>query len=678
MKKHDAQKRISKLRKLLEYHRALYHTFDDPDVSDAAFDALKNELEDLEKKYPEFGKNDSPTQKVGGEVLEKFEKVRHETPMLSLNDAFSESEMEEWVSRLERYLSLFSGSIRKSSFYCELKIDGLAVELIYEKGVLVQGSTRGDGKVGENVTENLRTIPSIPQKLEKMGKWDIPDHLVVRGEIFIEQKNFERINREQEKKGLKLYANPRNLAAGSVRQLDSKITASRGLRAFQYDIAAYSSGRFETHEEKHKALASWGFEVNPHNKRVDSLDQVFVFRDAWEKKREKLAYEIDGVLAILDDNALFERAGAVGKAPRGAVAYKFAPREATTRVLNIKVQVGRTGVLTPVAELDPVRVGGVVIAHATLHNADEIKRLGLKIGDTVLVSRAGDVIPKITKVIPELRDGKEKSFHMPKRCPVDDAPVMSDGVLFRCSNKGCGARHKKSLYHFVSRGAFDIRGLGKKLIDKFLDEGLIADFADIFLLEKGEIEILERLGEKSASNIVEEIASKKEITLPRFLYSLGILHVGEETAHLLAEEVFGKAKRITDLVKVMNKIKAEDLEEIQDIGPKVAESIYTWFQDVRHKELLKRLEGAGVKLRFIKEKKGVLEGKTFVFTGSMSRELGEAKERVRSLGGSVSESVSKKVDYVVSGENPGSKREKAEELGITILDEKGFERLLGN
>lgn len=679
MKRDEVRKRIIKLQKLIEYHRMLYHTFDTPEISDAAFDALNNELKTLERAYPEFVKKNLVTQKIGGNVLEKFEKVSHKTPMLSFNDAFSEEEMHEWQERVKNYL-LSLGEKNRDEFYCELKIDGLAIELQYENGALVQGSTRGDGYVGEDITENIKTISTVPQMLTQLGKWQIPQYLTVRGEVFITKKELDRINREQEKKGLRPYVNTRNLAAGSVRQLDSSITALRKLNSFQYDIVTKTDFPIATHEEKHKILASWGFVINPHDKKVRSLDEVFRFRNIWEKKRNELEYEIDGVVVIQNNNTLFERAGVVGKAPRAAVAYKFPPKEATTIVQGIKIQVGRTGVLTPVAELDPVFVGGVTIAHATLHNYDEIKRLGIKIGDTVIVNRAGDVIPKIVRVLPELRTGKEKIFKMPSRCPVDGGEIIEEGALYRCKNITCGARHKEQLYHFVSRGAFDIRGLGQKVIDRFLDEGLISDAPDIFTLEKGDIAVLERFGEKSAENIVNEVRAKKNIILPRFLYSLGILHVGEETARLLSEKASEK-KDITSPKNVFlffSGLSKESLQQIPDIGPKVAESIFSWFSREKNRKLVEKFDTVGV--RIVQEKRSKeekLRGKIFVFTGTLvSLERESAKERVRSLGGEASETVSQKTSFVVAGENPGSKIEKAKKLNVQVLTEKEFLALL--
>ncbi len=704
MNKTEARERIEHLKKVINRERYLYHVLDTQDLSDAALDSLKKELFDLEQQFPDLVTPDSPTQRVAGKPLKEFAKVRHVERMTSFNDAFSEEDVHAWFTRLTNYLGLSSAtfSVRGKTgagvapFYCELKIDGLAIELEYENGIFVRGSTRGDGLIGEDITQNLRTVEAIPLKLlesdeaaANLKKMFLdqkayalnPKHLVVRGEVFLTKKEFTKINKEQEKKGLKPYANPRNVAAGSVRQLDPAITASRRLDSFQYDIVTDIGQTY--HEEEHLLLKAFGFKTNPNNKPAETIAQAFAFRDHWAKHREKLDYEIDGTVIIVNDNATFERAGIIGKAPRAAIAYKFSPREATTVVEEIKVQVGRTGALTPVAVMRPVNVGGITITHATLHNADEIARLGLKIGDTVIVSRAGDVIPQVTKVLTELRTGKEKAFRMPERCPVDGSRVARDGAIHRCSSKDCGAKHREFLYHFVSRGAFNIEGLGPKIIDRFIDEGLISDAADIFTLEEGDIAALERFGEKSAENIVQEVAEKKKVPLARFLYALGILHVGEETAALLAKsfEFPHAAGRVAikEILKVFETLSLEDLQKVNDIGPKVGQSIYDWFRESRNVKFLERLEKAGVMVTTEPRsaRSGKLARKVFVLTGgleSMSREA--AKERIRELGGEASESVSKKTDYVVAGSEPGSKYEKAKKLGVKVIDEKEFVSML--
>ncbi len=683
MEKSSARERISQLKKIINYHRHLYHVLDKQEISDEALDSLKKELFDLEARFPDLATADSPTQRVGGEPLKEFKKVVHATRMNSLNDAFSEDDMRAWIERLHNYLKSQISNLKSQDFYCDLKMDGLAVELVYRDGLLAQGSTRGDGLIGEDITHNLRTIEAIPLALEL--KDGAPEELVVRGEVFLTKKEFARINREQKAKGGKPYANPRNVAAGSLRQLDPKITASRKLNFYAYGIASGGQEhlkKYPTRESEYAALNSFGIRTNPEGKTAKSLEEVFAFHKTWAKGREKLPYEIDGVVVSINDNRVFEAAGVIGKAPRAAVAYKFSPREATTIVESIVVQVGRTGALTPVAVMRPVNVGGVTITHASLHNADEIERLDLKIGDTVVVSRAGDVIPQITRVLPELRTGKEKPFRMPDTCPVDGSRVVRDGAISRCSSPVCGAKHKESLYHFVSRGAFNIEGLGPKIIDRFLDEGLIADAADIFSLAEGDIKALPRFGEKSASNIVSEIAAKKKISLPRFIYSLGILHIGEETANVLAKQVSSvrcQVSRPTELVKFIKSFSLEKLQEIPDVGPKVAESIYDWFRNARNIRLLEKLQKAGVLIwgqgsRVTGQK---LAGLSFVLTGTleaMSRDA--AKERIRELGGDVSESVSKQTSYLVAGAAPGSKYEKAQKLGVKTLDEKEFLKLI--
>jgi DNA ligase (NAD+) len=687
MNKKEAKLRIEKLKKLINYHRYLYHVLDRQEISEAALDSLKKELFDLEQKYPEFITPDSPTQRVGGKPLEKFEKVRHPAPMLSFNDAFSEQDMKDWEERIKKLLT--EQEIKKLDYFCELKFDGLAIELIYENEILKTGSTRGDGIIGEDVTQNLKTIEAIPlslrekeemiKDLEKEGLREIAQtikkkglkRVVVRGEALISKKEFERINKEQEKKGLPKYANPRNIAAGSIRQLDPKVTASRRLDAYLYDLISDLGQK--THEQEHKILKILGFKVHKDSKYCKSLKEVFEFHKFWQKKRDTLPFEIDGLVVQVNNNEIFEKLGVVGKAPRGAIAYKFPLKQAETIVEDIKVQVGRTGAVTPVAHLKPVEVGGVTITRATLHNEDEIKRLGVKIGDTVIVGRAGDVIPEVVKVLKELRTGKEKEFRMPKKCPVcGQKLVKPEGeVIWRCSNPNCSARQRRALYHFVSKGAFDIEGLGPKIIDQLLEEGLISDAADIFELKEGDLIPLERFAEKSAENLVRAIKNKKEISLARFIYALGVPQVGEETAQDLAEH-FGNLEKLKTAT-------LEELLQIKDIGPETANSIYSFFREKRNLNLIERLLKAGVKIISPSKAKisKKLAGKTFVFTGGLKRySREEAKEKVRQLGGEVSESVSKKTDFVVVGESPGSKFEKAKKLGVKTISEEEFLKML--
>ncbi len=698
MDRKEAQERIEKLKKEINYHRYLYHVLDKPDLSDAIFDSLKNELEELEYKFPDLITPDSPTQRVGGEPLKEFKKVNHPIPMVSFNDAFSEQEMHEWE---KRYSDFLNNDLEKTDFkyYCELKIDGLAIELEYENGSFKTGSTRGDGKVGEDVTQNLKTVQAVPLRLlekdhiiknlknsgltamaEKLEK-NFPKTIIVRGEVFLNKKDFERLNKEQEKIGGKAYANPRNVAAGSIRQLDPKITAARNLDFFAYSLVT-DFGQI-THEQEHTILKSLGFRINSHNEPVKDMTGIFNFHQKTQKIREKLAYEIDGIVVILNSESDFKKAGIRGKAPRAAIAYKFSAREATTKVLDIQIQIGRTGALTPVAIMEPVGIGGITVSRATLHNYDEIQRLGVQIGDTVSVSRAGDVIPQVNEVFKNLRTGKEKEFKMPNQCPMCDSPIKKDegGVIYRCLNKNCFARSKENLYHFVSKPAFDIKGVGPKIIDRLLEENLIHDASDLFILKEGDLSVLERFGEKSASNIIKSINSKKSIELHRFIYSLGIIHVGEETA--IALEKFISAKKIinkpTELLSIMEKVSAEDLQEIPDIGPKVAESIYHWFQGEKNKKFINELESNGIVFKTVEKNSSnkKLANLTFVLTGSletMSRD--EAKEKIRDLGGKISSDVSKETDYVIVGSEPGSKYDKAKELNIKILNEEELIKMI--
>ena len=681
MTKKEAKQRIEKLRELINRHRYLYHVLDRQEISDSALDSLKKELFDLEKNFPEFITSDSPTQRVGGKPLAKFVKIRHSSPMLSLNDAFSKEDMEDWFARISKLLDKSKAS--QIDFYCELKIDGLAIELIYENGIFKTGSTRGDGITGEDVTQNLKTIESIPLKIGgASGGYKNTGIFIARGEVFIPKKEFYKINKEQERKNLPIFANPRNLAAGSIRQLDPKITALRRLNFFAYEIIAGKDSK--THEQKHEILKFLGFRTNSYNRYCRTLKEVFDFREECQKMRGKLPYEIDGIVAIINSNEIFDGLGTVGKTPRGAIAYKFPVKQATSVVEDIKVQIGRTGVLTPVAYLRPVEVSGVIISRATLHNDDEIKRLGLKIGDTVIVGRAGDVIPDVIKVLPELRTGEEKEFKMPKTCPVCASKIEKpEGeTLYRCSNPYCFAQQKKYFYHFVSRGAFDIRGLGPKIIDKLMAESLVSDPADLFKLKEGDIAPLERFAEKSAKNLIGAIQKNKEIALPRFIYALGIRNAGEETSFDLAE-IFSAQNKSLSGWEIVNKIKSagpEELQKIKDIGPVVARSIEKWFSRKINADFLKKLQEAGIKIIISKIQKSEnrkLSGLVFVFTGellSLSRE--EAKRKVRELGGQVSESVSKNTDFVVVGEKPGSKLSKAGKLGIKNISEREFLKLI--
>ena len=687
MTKAEAKKRIEKLRELINKYRYSRHVLDKELVSIEVEDSLKKELFDLEQKYPEFITSDSPTQRVGGKPLEKFEKVRHPQPMLSFNDAFSEKDMEDWLDRISRLLT--PEEVRKIDFYCEPKLDGLAIELIYENGIFSKGSTRGDGIIGEDVTQNLKTIEAIPLKLreidevvkdlEKEGLKEIAENIrknslrevVARGEAIITKKNFKKVNKEQEKSGLAIFANPRNLAAGSIRQLDPKITAKRHLDSNAYDLI--SDFGQKTHEEEHKILHSLGFKTNnKYSKYCKDLKEAFEFREYWLKNREKLPNEIDGVVVQINNSEIFEKLGVVGKAPRAAIAYKFPLKQATTKIRKVRFQVGRTGSITPVAYLEPVEVGGTTISRATLHNEDEIKRLGVKIDDTAVVGRAGDVIPEIIRVLPELRTGKEKQIRFPRTCPACGKRLIKPAgeAIWRCPNRDCDARKREFLYHFASKKAFDIEGLGPKIIDQLMDENLISRAPDIFELKEGDLIPLERFAEKSAKNLVEAIENSKEISLARFIYSLGIRHVGEETAIDLAN-YFGSVDKL-------KKVSREELEKIPDIGGVVAESIYIWFQQKRNQKLIEDLIRLGIKILPPEKVGKKLAGKTFVLTGTLETlTRSEGERKIRMLGGHPTSSVSKQTDYLVVGENPGSiKLEKAKKLGVKTLTEKEFLKML--
>ena len=665
MNKPQAKERIYKLRKEINHHRYLYHVLDRQEISDAALDSLKEELVKMEKEYPEFITSDSPTQRVAGEPLKEFKKVAHAKPMLSLEDVFDNEEFNQWLGRVIKFAELE----KPPEIFAELKFDGLALALIYEGGILKTAATRGDGQTGEDVTQNIKTIEAIPLLLRKSSITEkfLRKKIEVRGEVLISKENFERINKEQAKNGNQIYANPRNLAAGSVRQLDSNITASRRLDFYAYGIA--SDLGISTHEEEHKVLSEFGFKTDKFAKSFFNPEGIFEFHKKIAGIREKIGYGIDGIVIQVNDHGLFRRLGVVGKAPRGAVAFKFAPIEATTIVENIVVQVGRTGALTPVAHLRPVRIGGVTVSRATLHNEDEIKRLDVKIGDTVIVGRAGDVIPDVKKVIVNLRTGREKKFQMPINCPMCGHKIKRDGVIHRCVNAKCPARHRENLYHFVSRPAFDIDGLGPKIIDALVDNGLINDAADIFDLREGDLSGIERFAEKSSKNLVEHIADRKKISLTRFLFGLGILHVGEETARDLADF-------FSNIGKIQN-ASIEDLEKVPNIGSVVGASVYGWFRDQYNKKFLQKLLNR-VKIEDHKKKIGSrLSGKTFVLTGaleSISRQI--AKEKIRNLGGSPASSVSNNTDYVVVGENAGSKLEKARKLGLKIITETEFLKMI--
>jgi DNA ligase (NAD+) len=654
----EAKKRAEKLRKLIDEYRYQYHVLDEPTISDEIYDSLTVELREIENDYPELIMPDSPTQRVGGQPLEKFEKVQHISQMLSLNDVFSQEEILDWEHRTKKLAG------KSLDYFCELKIDGLSIMLTYENGLFVRGATRGNGLIGEDVTQNLRTIPSIPLKLRKPQK----GRLDVRGEVYMSKETFEKVNREQAKKGLTTYANPRNLAAGSVRQLDPKITVSRKLDSYIYDI--YTDLGLKTHKEKHKILASLGFKTSKYVKYCRNIEEVIDYCKHWDDKRNSLDFQVDGVVILANSNELYQFLGSVGKAPRGAIAYKFPAEQVTTTIEDIRVNIGRTGAVTPFAVMKPVKIAGSTVSRATLHNEDEIKKKDIRIGDTIVVQKAGDIIPEVIKPLVELRAGREKSFKMPKKCPICGSLIIrpTGKAVARCSNKNCYAIEKEQLIHFASKDAFDIDGLGEKIIDQLLNEGVISDAGDFFALTEGDLLPLERFADKSAENLVKAIQDRKKVSFSRFLYGLGIRHVGAVIASLLATRF--------RTLEVLQSTNLEELSQIEGIGEVVAQSIYGWFREKQNVKLLKKLASFDVGYEKVKiENK--LAGLTFVITGSlesMSRE--EAEEKIRFLGGQASNSVSKETDYLVLGENPGSKLAKAKKLGIKIIAEKELLNML--
>jgi len=672
MNKQQVKERIEKLRQEINHHRYLYHVLDKQEISDAALDSLKHELDELERKFPELITPDSPTQRVGGKPLDEFKKVQHKSPMLSLTDAFLFEEIQDWETRNKKLLPLET----KLDYYAELKIDGLAVALIYKKGILWKGATRGDGKIGEDVTENLKTIEAIPLRvnLENFSQSiqkKVAEELEVRGEIFMKKADFDQLNEIQEKNKQPKFANPRNAAAGSIRQLDPKITASRKLSFMAYSLVTDLGQK--THQESHELLEALGFRAGTNlNQYCPDLQAVEKYHSEVNKKRNSLPFWIDGIVININDQQTFGRLGVVGKAPRGAIAYKYPAEQATTVVEDIQVQVGRTGALTPVAHLKPVRVAGSTVARATLHNEDEIKRLDVRIGDTVIIQKAGDIIPDVVKVLSKLRTGKEKKFKMPVTCPICGSKVIrrTGEVAYYCSNKNCFAIQKEKIYHFVSKKAFDIEGLGPKIIDQLLENNLIKDVSDIFSFTASDLEPLERFAEKSAANIIEAVEKAKKITLARFIYALGIRHVGEETAIDLANH-FRTISRL-------QKASFDDLNKIYEIGEVVARSISDFFRDNRNLQLIARLLNQGIKIKEPEvRKKTAASGKAFVVTGtlpSLSRE--EAKTKIREAGGKAASSVSPSTDFVIAGDNPGSKYEKAKKLGVKIISEKELLNLL--
>ena len=669
-KQQSVEKRIRKLRDEIRRHDDLYYLQENPEVSDREYDSLMEQLRELEAKHPELVTPDSPTQRVAGRAAEGFPEFVHRVPMLSLDNSYSIDELRAFDERCRK---LADG--KSPEYVAELKIDGLSLAVHYQDGVFVRGVTRGDGVRGEDVSPNVRTIRSVPLKLRgKAG--DIAPGIEVRGECYLGRRIFERINAEREEAGEARFANPRNAASGTIRQLDPSITARRRLEMFTYDVFAGQRKAFATHWEALNWAEKAGFRVNENRKLCKSIDEVIEFCRSMEAKRDDLDYEIDGVVVKVNSIAMQEEFGATGKAPRWAVAYKYAARQATTKVNDIVVQVGRTGALTPVAMLEPVQLGGVTVSRSTLHNEDEIERLGLKIGDHVLVERGGDVIPKVVKVVESKRTGKEKKFHMPAVCPVCGGNVSrpEGEAVSRCVAADCPAQLIGRLLHFASRRAMRIEGLGVALAEQVLERKIVKDVADLYSLTLDDLASLERMAEKSAANVLAQIEASKSRDLSNLIYGLGIRHVGERTAGILARE-FGSLEKLTQAT-------VEQLDEVPEIGLTMAQSIHDWFADAGNKELCERLQVTGVRTEIERATKSSTDerfaGKQFVLTGtlpSMTRD--DARSLIESLGGRVMSSVSKKTDFVLAGAEPGSKLDKANQLGVPVINEAEFKKMLG-
>jgi DNA ligase (NAD+) len=662
-----AKERVRRLRREIEHHNRLYYILDRPEISDAEYDALFREMLDLEAKYPELVSPDSPTQRVGGLPLEKFVQVTHRSPMLSLENAFSEEEMRDFDGRVKRFLGLPAGM--EIDYFCEPKIDGLAVELVYENGEFSVGSTRGDGFTGEDVTQNLKTVKSIPLRLAFSHP---PQPLELRGEVYLPLSAFQRLNTEREEEGEPPFANPRNAAAGSIRQLDPRITARRPLSIFCYATGEVDGHDFHSQGEFLATLKQWGLPVNPLIRKCSGINEVCDYYREMRERRESLPYEIDGVVVKVDSFALQRELGEKTRSPRWAIAWKFRPRQAETVITDIVPQVGRTGVITPTAHLRPVEVSGVTVSRATLHNWEEMERKDIRIGDTVVVERAGDVIPAVVKVLTEKRTGLEKPLPIPARCPECGSEVVKipGEVAVRCMGLSCPAQIRESIIHFASRSAMDIEGLGEKYIEQLLKLDLVKNIADLFYLAKDDFMQFERMGDKLAENLLNAIAKSRQRELARFIYALGIRHVGEHTARLLAG-AFGN-------IRNLEKASEAELLSIREIGPQVCQSILTFFHNQENIQVIERMFAAGV-MPTAEEKRvgGKYTGKTFVFTGALSHfTRDEAKRLVENGGGHAAGSVSKKTDFVVAGADAGSKLEKARELGVRVISEEEFLEML--
>ena len=663
----NVRERVEKLRKTIEHHRYQYHVLDREEMSPEALDSLKYELAKLEEQYPALITPDSPTQRVGGKPLPEFKKVKHQVPQWSLNDAFSEEDIRDFDARVKRMLKTYFGKEAIPTYICEIKIDGLKVVLTYEKGLLKTAATRGDGIVGEDVTSNVRTIDSVPLRLSK----DVD--VVVEGEVWLSTKELERMNIERKKKGEAVFANPRNAAAGSIRQLDPKIAAARRLDTFMYELASSDRPLPATQEEELEELRKLGFKVNPHFRTTKTTPEIMKYWKEWQKKADNETYWVDGIVVKVNEREFQDALGYTGKGPRYAIAFKFPTEQVTTTVEDIVLQIGRTGVLTPVAHLKPVSVLGTVVSRATLHNEDEIKRLDVRIGDTVILEKAGDVIPDIISVVKEMRTGKEKPYVFPKYVEACGGPIerIPGQAAHRCVNRNSFTQLKRKMAYFTSKHAFDIEGLGPKIVEALMKAKLVATPPDFFTLKKGDLLNLPHFGEKSVDNLLATISARRSISFPRFITSLSVDHVGEETAHDLAR-AFGTFEKLQNVEK-------EELMSVSGVGEIVAEALSRWLREPEHKKLLKQLQKHVIVEKEIVAKKphSPFAGKTVVLTGSlatMTRD--EAKQKIRDLGGNSSSSVSKETDLVIAGDEAGSKLDKAKELGVKVIDEQEFLKML--
>jgi DNA ligase (NAD+) len=663
----DVEKKIEALREKIRHHEHLYYVLDQPEISDAEFDQLMEQLKDLEGEHPSLVTPDSPTQRVGGEPREGFVKVAHSSAMLSLDNTYNEEELRNWERRVHELTGRTD-----VAYVCELKLDGMSLALVYKDGKLVRGVTRGDGMVGEDVTLNVRTVRSIPLSFpkERLKKAGIPVDFEVRGELLMPTASFRKINEERERHGLPTFANPRNFTAGTIRQLDANITAERRMDFFPYILLEGGRTYFDRHSKTLSALDVAGFKVNQNHKLVHSMDEVWAFIQEWEGKRDSLPYEIDGIVVKVDRISLQDELGFTGKAPRWAIAYKYAARGGVTKLENVRWQTGRTGKLTPVAELAPIPIGGTTVRNATLHNLDEIRRLGVKIGDWVRVERGGDVIPKVVEVDKDHPRG-EKEIEDPVKCSVcGNKVVRAEGeVDYRCVNADCPAKLLGTILHFASRGVMNIDGMGDALVTQLTERGLVKNVADIYKLTKADLLTLDRMGDKSAQNILEEIEASKKLPLERVIYGLGIRMVGERTAQFLVEH-FGS-------MEALEHASVEELQNVDEVGPRIAESIVEFFSIPANRKLVEHLGQAGLAFKGKKKERGTkLAGKTFVLTGTLTKYTrDEAKKIIEDAGGKVTGSVSKKTDYVVAGADAGSKLDKAKELGVAVIDEKEMEKI---